>query len=210
MMVLPTGSRGQAMAAALLLVVLVAAGFVGNGLMALHAANAERIAGETALLARTRRLSADLPALRAHAAGSETAAAEADGPAAASLFLPGSSDAVAAAGIQARLAEAIATHGGTLMSTTNTPPEADGDALRRIGVRVQFAGTLPALVAVLRQVATAQPALFVDGLEIQSGTENDPSLALGNARRLDIALTVHGLRAAASGGAGRAGGEEPP
>ena len=133
---LPTGRRGQAVAVALLLLVLAAAWMaMASPLLDWHADRAAALEQRTAIARRMAQVAGGLPELQQQAA-----AAAAAGPVAATL-LDGSTDAVAGARLQQLVQDMAGRAGATLSSTEALPAEAVA-AYRRIGVRVGAFGAL--------------------------------------------------------------------
>lgn len=182
---LPTGRRGQALAVALLLVVLAAAwAAVAAPLLEWHADRAGVLQQRTTLARRMAQVAAGLPDLQRQAA-----AAAASGPVAATL-LDGSTDAVAGATLQQLIQDMAGRAGATLSSTEALPAETVA-AYRRIGVRVALSAPWGVLVELLRAVEEASPQMLVDDLQIHGtrrfGTSGEPPL--------EASFTVLGFRA---------------
>ncbi len=182
---LPTGRRGQALAVALLLLVLAAAWVaVAAPLLDWHAERAEALQQRAVLARRMTQVAAGLPDLQRQAA-----AAAAAGPVAATL-LDGSTDAVAGATLQQLIQDMAARAGATLSSTEALPTESVA-AYRRIGVRVALSAPWGVLVQLLRAVEQASPQMLVDDLQIhgtrQFGVTGEPPL--------DASFIVLGFRA---------------
>lgn len=172
---LPTGRRGQALAAGLLLLVLAAAWIaVAAPLLAWHADRAEALEQRSALARRMAQVAGTLPDLQQHAA-----AVDAAGPVAATL-LGGSTDAVAGATLQ-QLVQDMATQAGASLSSTEALPAETlaagvgttdtAAAYRRIGVRVALSAPWPVLVQLLRAVGQASPQMLVDELQIRGARQ---------------------------------------
>jgi len=171
---LPTGRRGQALAVALLLLVLAAAwAAVASPLLSWHADRAEALQQRTTLARRMAQVAAGLPDLQRQAA-----AAAAAGPATTAL-LEGASDAVAGATLQQLIQDMAGRAGATLSSTEALPAEAVA-AFRRIGVRVALSAPWAVLVQLLHAVEQSSPQMLVDDLQIhgvrQFGTTSEPPL----------------------------------
>lgn len=180
---MPTGRVGQALAIALVALVLLAAWLaVAAPLLDLHAERAAALDGRAALARRMAQVATGLPELR-------QAAAAAAGPVAPTL-IEGASDAVAGAVLLQGMQDMAGRAGATLSSTETLPVEAAG-AYRRIGVRVALSAPWPVLVALLRAVADASPQLLVDDLQLhgarQFGTAGEPPI--------DASFVAFGFRA---------------
>jgi general secretion pathway protein M len=96
-------------------------------------------------------------------------------------YLAGDTDALAAASLQDRLAEAIETNGGVLRSLQPLPG-ADEEGFRRITVRALMTASTETLVRTLQDIEGGSPILFVDNVEISSeqlGNATTPPAADG-------------------------------
>ena len=91
-----------------------------------------------------------------------------------SLYLPGDTDALAAAGLQELIGAVIEDHGGTV-SAIQTLPVADEGALRRIAVRVQFQATTEELFRSIYAIEASRPLVFVDNVDIRDRTRRTRS-----------------------------------
>jgi general secretion pathway protein M len=107
-------------------------------------------------------------------------------------FLTGSTDAVAAAGLQDQVHALVADKGGTLQSI-QPMPGVEEQGLMRITLRVQMTGTTETLFDVLYALESGSPILFIDDLDIQNrnsvaaGTDAD-----GEAGSLTVAFDLSG------------------
>jgi len=108
----------------------------------------------------------ELPALRQAA----NAAAISD---AGQILVPGDSDAISGANLQADLNNLAQTAGLSLDSVENVAATPVG-ALRKIGVAVSMSTTWPSLIAFLTAIETAQPRMMVDDLSVTSDSTPDP------------------------------------
>lgn len=179
---LPTGRRGQALAAGLaaLALCLVWLGIVsplagwysdrGDALEALRA----RAVRETGLIAT-------LPALRAQAEAAAKSPARA--------VLTGNSDAIAGAALQEQV-QSMASAADAQLSSIETLPAEQSGAYRRIGVRVELSAQLPVVAALLRAVEEAEPSMLVDDIRLTA----TPVVALNARLPLDGAFTVYAFR----------------
>jgi len=101
-------------------------------------------------------------------------------PGAATPFWPGATDAVAAAGLQERVKTLLEREGAVIESTEVLPPATDG-GLRKIALKVRFAGEIDQLERVIHAVETMSPSLVVDRLAVRSldtPGEGAPPLAI--------------------------------
>lgn len=157
---LPTGRAGQALAAGLALFALL---LVWLGVVApvldFYATRQEEIAQSAARIARQNALIASLPALRE--------AAQSAGAKPSTSVLSGATDAIAGAALQEQVQGMAAAASATLTSIETLPADQHGN-YRRIGVRVQMSATLPVIVALMRAVEEAEPAMVIDDLHITS------------------------------------------
>lgn len=182
---LPEGRRGQALAVALLLLVLGLAWLaVVAPLVAWHEERTETIAGQRALARRMAQLAGTLPALQAQAA-----AVQAGGTAQAAL-LDGATDALAGATLQ-QTALDLAVRAGATPSSTETLAVEQVGAYRRIGVRLTLSAPWPVLVRLLQSAAEATPALLVDDLQLRGSR----LLVRPTDAPLDALLTLYAFRA---------------
>lgn len=81
-------------------------------------------------------------------------------------FLTGSTDALAAAGLQDRVHALITEKGGSLQSI-EPMPGTEEQGLVRITLRVRMTGTTETLFNVLYALEAGSPILFIDDLDIQ-------------------------------------------
>lgn len=161
MIALPDGARGRILAATLC--VLAAVAFYAGAaapLLGAYRAREARLQDMAERIERLQRGAAEIPALgrAVEAARSRTDLGE--------LTLPGTTDSIAAANLQALVAR-LATAAGSGIVTTEILPAQTQDPFRRIGIRVALSGDLPAIVALLRGIDEARPALVVDRFELR-------------------------------------------
>ncbi|MBO0766165.1 MAG: hypothetical protein J2P50_16465, partial [Hyphomicrobiaceae bacterium] len=109
-------------------------------------------------------------------------------------YLKGESEALTAAGLQTMLAQLAATNQVRLTSTRALSPR-ERDAIRLIGVSVQFKASLEQLRGLLFQIESQRPFLFVEALQArpvspfsQSSTELNGMLDV----RLDVVGALRG------------------
>jgi hypothetical protein len=151
--------------------------------------NAEQIADLQAMLARYRRMAAEVPRIRAAV---EDLDRETEGN---GSYLEGSTDALAAAWLVEQVKRGVQEHGGRVSAAQNLPT-VTADDLQKVSVRIQFIGVIETLQRVLHAVESGRPMLFIEGMEIretarsQAGQEGDgdPMLAI----RLDVAGYLRG------------------
>jgi hypothetical protein len=164
---LPEGRRGQVIAVAAPLCVLLAiiAGILFPAWRwydrrQQHLAAGQRQIAE--ILARER----ELPQLRQQAA-----ALQASGDT--QVLLAGPTDAIAAANLQSDLAALAASAGASLTSTEMLPPRTSG-ALRQVGISLDVTADWPALTDLLVAIERASPRMRIDALTINSSDAFGP------------------------------------
>lgn len=110
-------------------------------------------------------------------------------------LLTGSTDALAAAGLQDRVHALVTEKGGTLQSI-EPMPGIEEQGLMRITLRVRMTGSTETLFDVLYALEAGSPILFIDDLDIQgqrgtaSGSEGN-----GDAGALTVAFDLSGYLA---------------
>jgi general secretion pathway protein M len=158
---LPTGRAGQVLALGLTVLVLAVAwlGFV-TPLVGWYNQRADALAQQEVLAQRMEALVAALPAIQTQA---KAAAASGAGEAA---LLEGDSDNMASASLQERL-QAMFAQAGVQLNSVETLPGEDAGAYRRIGLRVSFNASWPALTDLLKGMELATPSLLVDDLQVK-------------------------------------------
>ena len=182
---LPTGYRGRLLALLLLLVALGGVYLVvAAPLLELYAGRAAVLENRRMLVPRLKATADELPELRARVAQLRATAG------AQKVTLDGSSDAIAAANLQSRIAELAASVGVTIGSTESLPVEVRG-GYRRIGLRYTLSGPFETLVKFIARLEAATPPLVIDTLHIH-GVLRRPGAAAASA--LDAGLDVFGFR----------------
>ena len=182
---LSTGVRGRllALALALLAVLLLWIG-VAAPLLGWFDAREETLRRQQAIGRRMAALVQTLPALQAAAA-----AASARGAGRREALLDGGSDAVAAATLQQLLDEMAKRADLRIVSVEVLPPEQAGQ-YRAIAVRLNVSAPWPALVALLRAIATADVPMLVDNLQMRSMVRNTADTEWP----IDVTFNVIGYR----------------
>ncbi len=184
---LPTGRKGQALALALTVLVLMLI-FWGAVLPMSdwYAAQAETLSQQEALATRMARIAATLPALRAQEAAAPAAAAPV-------ALLQGETDAIAAANLQERL-QALAAAAGTSLSSvemlpvdrpSNEPAESD----RAIRLRLMLNAPWATLIKFLDVIEAGPPLMLIDDLRLEG-----VRLVLRDSPPLQASLTITGFR----------------
>jgi len=162
---LPEGRAGQMLAVAGALVVLAAVwlGLVAPGL-GWYAAREATLRDALARQAHMQAAVNALPALRA-----AQAAGAADG---SQFLVPGDSDAIAGANLQASLT-GLAQNAGLTLDSVEMVAATPAGPLREIGVAVSLSATWPGLIAFFTAIETAQPRMVIDDLSVTTSTTQD-------------------------------------
>jgi hypothetical protein len=179
---LPTGQRGQILAAALAVVALF---IVWVGVIApvldFYGTRQDQVDDLRSRAARETALIEAMPALKRAA---ESAAATPT-----RAVLAGNSDAIAGAALQEQVRTMANSANAQLTSIETLPGEQVG-AYRRIGVRVELSVQLPVAVHLLAAIEEAQPSMLVDDIRLTA-----TPVAPQNAQLpLDAAFTVYAFR----------------
>ncbi|HSK38230.1 MAG TPA: type II secretion system protein GspM [Arenibaculum sp.] len=119
------------------------------------------------LLERYGRIAAQRPSLEARIAGTERRHA------ASGLHLEGETDALAAVQLQQIATRAVTAGRGEVTSMQPLQPELGpelGGGYRRIGLRLQFTGTIETLLQAVHTLEAGPPLLVVDNLEVRART----------------------------------------
>ena len=174
-MTLPDGIQGKLLAVLLLGLLGVAVSVVlVRPLLAWHEGRAQVLLERRSLAMRFETAQAELPHLRAEVAALG-AGHEHD-----SLTLPGQTETLAIAGLQAALRDLVARHGGNVESAEALPARPQSSApgqnqgqpregsLQRVGVRMQTAGDIFLLASILEAIDAAAPPLLIDSLQVRS------------------------------------------
>ena len=182
---LPTGYQGRLLALLLLLVTLTGVYLlVAVPILDFYAARAAVIENRRMLVPRLKAAADELPGLRARAADLRATAGTHK------VTLDGSSDAIASANLQSRIAELATSVGVTIGSTESLPVEVRG-GYRRIGLRYTLSGPYETLVKFLARLEAATPPLVIENLHIH-GVLRRPGTPAASA--LDAGLDVFGFR----------------
>ena len=125
-----------------------------------HGERADALVQKAALVQRMEALIATRAAIQ------EQAKAVAAGGAGETALLEGDGDSVASAALQEML-QAMFAQAGLQLNSVETLPGEEAGAYRRIRLRVSFNASWPVLMALLKDVQLARPALLVDELQVQ-------------------------------------------
>jgi general secretion pathway protein M len=187
-MTLPTGIRGQLVAIALLLIVLLLAyQFVALPAFSAYEARQESIADTQRAVRRYRQLLAQAPALEAF---SERFRSQSP---LAALLLPGDNPALSGAALQQRLQDLARQYDVRVLSLRIRPTEEDG-RFERVGVEVRMQSDMTGLRDLLYEIEQSTPYLFVDSLAVRTRPQRRRGTVAQAARVLDTRLVVSGLR----------------
>jgi hypothetical protein len=97
--------------------------------------------------------------------------ADASGDAAASVFIPGETPAIAGAALQRIVADAVKAAGGRVIETEFARVEATEEDPGRVDLRVSFDADILSLQRILHQLETGMPILLVRSIDVQTSTE---------------------------------------
>jgi general secretion pathway protein M len=178
---LPSGRRGQVLALAMLAIGLLALWLgIGGPLCAWYAQRASRLDEQRLLVAHTAALAATLPDLMRRAAPAAGGRAS-------------DTDALAAAELQQRL-EQLAANAGTEITSVETLPAEQGNAIKRIRLRVALQASWPKLLALLSAIETYSPPLLTDDLDLHTASAQKADGQNGDAPTLQVQFSVIALR----------------
>ena len=189
-MTLPDGALGRLLAVLFLCLLGVGTyAAVVEPLLALHDGREQRLAERRELAERFERAATEIPLLRSTVDALRTKG-EQDSP-----TLPGPTDTVATAGLQASLRDLVARHGGNVESAEALPARPQEGGLRRVGVRIHTGGDIFLLVSVLSGIEAASPPLVVETLQVRSELAGGSGRASSAADpTLSISFDVFGFR----------------
>ena len=188
-MTLPTGLRGQFMAVALLLILLLLAyQFVGLPVLNAYQARSQAIEDTERTIRRYRNLLAQEPVLRSF---SERYASQRP---LAPLLLPGSNPALSGAALQQQLQDLAGRHDVRVLSLRVRQTEEDG-LFERIAVEARMQSDMRGLRDLLFDIEQSEPYLFVENLAVRSRPRRRRRATQASGDILDTRLLVYGLRA---------------
>jgi general secretion pathway protein M len=188
---LPTGPRGQFVAAAILLIlVLLAYQFIVVPTVGAYQARAEAIQDKERAVRRYRQLLAQAPRLQAFNARLEQQQPVAG------LLLPGDNPALSGAALQQRLQDLAGQHGVRILSLRIRPAEGDGQ-FERIPVEVRMQTDTQGLRGLLYEIDRSTPYLFVDSLSLRTRSQRRRNTRRTVDGMIDGRLVVYGLRSPA-------------
>lgn len=193
-MALPGGRRGQALAAALTAVTLLAVWFAAVApAWDWYQDRAELLRRQQAMARRMAALVETLPDLQREAARVDSAGAA--GPGAAATLLTGDTDPIAAAALQQRIDELAAGANVRVASEEILPGQTDG-GLRAVSVRLGVAAPYRGLVAFLLALARSDIPMIADEMLMRAARADAES----GDTPIEATLTVtsfRGVKAAA-------------
>lgn len=160
-MAMSKGVRRAAALALLFVVVWAVYGLVLSPVLTAYRETGEEIEQTSELLQRYQRISTNHPALKGQLEELVRQTAKSG------IYLPGSTDALAAAELQEGVTATIKRNQGTLRSMQILPVSDDGD-FRKVAVRVQLTATLGAFTRILYSLEAAKPFVFIDNLDIKN------------------------------------------
>ncbi|WP_018879399.1 type II secretion system protein GspM [Thioalkalivibrio sp. ALE9] len=147
------------------------------------ASSAESVADAGFRLERVQDAAAQLPAVEAEVSALERALDQQG------LTQRESSESLATAALQERVAAIIADHDGNVQST-RVQAASDEDGLQRIGVRVQFEAGSESLAGILQAIDRARPLLFVEQLSVRASREFDRQRRADYRGKTDVTLEL--------------------
>lgn len=180
----PPWLRRSAAIGLLVAILLAVYGIVVGPILAAYSRVDEAIAETEELLARYQQIAAQRDALASQLAQLATRQTRSG------IYLPGETDALAAAQLQDIVNRTIDGGGGRLRSVQILPSQSDGD-FRRVGVRVQMTATIASLARILYTFEAGDTFLFIDSVDVSNRqarrrrnatAEQDPELLV----RLDL------------------------
>ncbi|MFQ5773846.1 MAG: type II secretion system protein GspM [Kiloniellaceae bacterium] len=179
----PWLSRAAAIGLLVSILVIIYAVAIGPLVAAYGSAN-EAIDQANEMLARYRRIAAQRGALEDRLETLAMRQTESG------VYLPGDTDALAAAQLQEIVNSKVESGGGRLRSIQILPARADGQ-FRRVGVRIQMTGNIAAVARILYAFEAGDTFLFVNNVDISNrqarrrrtgAPQTDPELLI----RLDL------------------------
>lgn len=191
---LPTGAFGRFLALAILLLPLaLLTRFALVPAWQAYSEQGERIASAAGQLRDFQRLAGQLPALR------EQLASLREQQVLTPYLIKAANSALAAADVQQRLQALASAHGGRVLSTRAMRGSADGP-FERVAVNARLQLSLEGLQAMLYELESGEPYLFVEDLSVMGRpVRRGRQAGAADAGPLETRLTVYGLRRADGG-----------
>jgi hypothetical protein len=158
-----TGRRGQALAVGLagLALALVWFGLV-DPVRTWYADRELVLDQRQALLQRMREVAATLPSLRAAAA-----TRRGEGDQAATMMLPGTTDAIAAADLQERV-QKMAASAGVNLTAVETLPATPAGRWHKVPLRISLNASWPVLMELIRTIEKSETRILIDDVHFHS------------------------------------------
>ncbi len=122
-----------------------------------------RLEQQRTLLDHMRNVAASLPALRTASAGKHDAQDEA-----ATIMLPGASDAVAAADLQVRVQKMASDGGASLTAVETLPPVQPTGRWHRVALRISLTAPWPVLMGLIRSIEQSPTRIMIDDIRFRS------------------------------------------
>jgi hypothetical protein len=142
------------------------------------------------LLARMRGLASTLPALRATSANKRD-----EGTKAATIMLPGDSDAVAAADLQERVQKMATDAGASLQAVETLPPAPTAGRWHKIALRINLNASWPVLMELVRSVEQSPTRVLIEDVHFRSPV----AVARPTPMPIQASMVVYGFRPADTG-----------
>jgi general secretion pathway protein M len=186
-----TGRKGQSLAVAVaaLALLLIWLGAIDPALSWFNDRSA-LLQQRRELLAHMRDLAATLPALRAASADKRDL-----GSAAASIMLPGDSDAVAAADLQERVQTMAADAGASLTAVETLSPSPEAGRWHKVALRINLNASWPVLMELIRTVEQSPTRILIDDVRFRSPVVVMRPAALP----IQASMVLYGFRPADTG-----------
>jgi len=109
-------------------------------------------------------------------------------------YIAGNTPALAAATVQSEVKRIVESRGGQVRSTQDLAPTRD-HGVEKIGVRFDMTSSLEALPAIVYEIESHSPYLFIDNLEIRAPEDARPETYVANKPILIIRWDIFGYRA---------------
>jgi general secretion pathway protein M len=187
-MTLPTGPRGQFVAVALVVIVLLLGyQFVVLPTLGAYQARAEAIEDRQLAVRRYRQLLSQAPRLAEFNARYEELR-PVDG-----LLLPGDNPALSGAALQQRLQDLAGQYGVRILSLRIRPAETDAP-FERIPVEIRLQTDTPGLSNLLYEIDRSTPYLFVESLSLRTRPQRRGNSRSRSGDVIDGRMVVYGLR----------------
>jgi general secretion pathway protein M len=142
------------------------------------------------LLVHTRDLAASLPALRTASADKRGEGSEA-----ATIMLPGESDAVAAADLQERVQKMAADAGTSLTAVETLPPAQTAGRWHKVTLRISLSASWPVLMELIRSIERSPTRILIDDVHFRSPV----AAARTTVMPIQASMVVYGFRPADTG-----------